>query len=258
MRNHVSTALCVAVCSLHSAHAGTWNLKPGEAGLDGTVKSVNLKTRSVVMMASTFAMPDGKEISLNPARGKLVLTNDTTGFTGIALQSSRAGYHIRVVGTDHGKGKPLTAMTVNIGRSSRSPAPLKRGQLSSAPLIPIQRVLGKKFEAYDGMLGKPTKINVQAHMGEQRNYKGKGVIEWLSAYQKENANTPGQVQVYFRKGSVKSWQDAVKAVGISPTGGKLSSDTYPDSVNIEDLKYDCWWYAVEPETQQPMLTVNAP
>ncbi|MEN6356800.1 MAG: hypothetical protein ABFD83_06915 [Armatimonadota bacterium] len=77
-------------------------LKKGEIELAGTVESLSMDSKSLVMQVSQITMPGSKPIKLDPQRSKAVLYKKLP--LGIA-----AGSRIVVIGKNEGIGKPIRA-----------------------------------------------------------------------------------------------------------------------------------------------------
>ena len=80
----------------------------GESRLTGTLKSAS--GSKWVLSASSLTEPGGQITSLTPAREKVILL--PTGFK--APVGVKAGAKVIITGADGGKGKPLTARSIEI------------------------------------------------------------------------------------------------------------------------------------------------
>jgi hypothetical protein len=145
--------------SRHStATPTTPTTQQGEIKLDGVVRSINTKERSLVLVAQKATLPGGNPAELSPARDKTVTIGNltilsTNGGAGrkLDLSSMRIGETISVIGKNLGAGKPLPArviMTKTLVAEDRGPA--QRGRKKVVVRTPPTRpVVAKKYAAAD-------------------------------------------------------------------------------------------------------------
>jgi hypothetical protein len=116
MKTRIWITLLVSVICFSVVNAGGWNLKKGEIGLRGRVKSVNLKTRSMVIMANVCVLPPHEnETKWTPSRRYVIHTTKNTVFTGAfkVLEKVKPGYMVAVGGKNQGRSKNITVRSAH-------------------------------------------------------------------------------------------------------------------------------------------------
>lgn len=102
----------------------------------------------------------------------------------------------------------------------------------------LASVLGKDFAAYDALLGKPVKTEAPTDEfpAETRHYRTTFADQVLVT-KAGDASTPGYVSVIFKKGSVKTWKEALAKVGLNGSKAKAKSqDGYLLLTQVSGLK----------------------
>ncbi len=82
--------------------------------------------------------------------------------------------------------------------------------------IPIQSLLGQPFEVYDQVLGRPSKSGMNSMNKPMREYKpAHPLITTVYAEVWHDDLVPAQTKVTFRKGTIRTWQEGLKTLGIA-------------------------------------------
>ncbi|MGI6295356.1 MAG: hypothetical protein ACOX3G_04650 [Armatimonadota bacterium] len=89
--------------SAGAGESASWpTLKPGQIELEGVISMVTGDQKSLILAVEFITMPGSNPIALNPARRKVVLLRQKMDWPAV-------GQRIRLLGTNTGVGKPMTA-----------------------------------------------------------------------------------------------------------------------------------------------------
>jgi hypothetical protein len=134
----------------------------------------------------------------------------------------------------------------------------------SAPSFSVSPLLGKDFDAYERVLGKPRRIQKEDRtaestrlLSEVRFYKAVGFVRIvLTKGNDGNKDHPptvlldhvSSISIQFPRGSVKRWQTALDKVGLSPAKVVAkSADGYTELTGLPG-GWEGAWISNNPDT----------